>query len=467
MVIFHDISYDGIWFRNRFDGNVIVLSTIPKGVAEDGSRSISIPIFIKKNVLSTIDELNAIFRAKEKQLIFKVQPDRYYIASLVKEIEPTSAVRNAQLTIEFKAKDGYGYSVNPKTVTFENASEISIQNDGTASAYPAISVKNRSDNGWIGLINETGVFGAGVRESVDMAEKPERQIVIQGLTAFLNRETKMPTNDLANGSLYVSKDYISIGTKGNVGDGRHWAGGFHTAAVGVEGAGVGTRRFYSHFQLAMETEQSSQTGLLKILFLDKNNKIVAGYDAYKHSNTTNSAEFIFWYGGNSLRNLRTFSFTPSSRATENSFRVSTHGSVDFEKVGATLTFFYWGKHYSVTVPELSDVAIAKCGIFIGQYGTRDLAASRYITHFKIKSFMAEIKNLDKVAGVRNLFLANDVMKVDMSNTDIFINGQPRADIFTSGSSFLKLPPGKSVLSVDKSEWCTGVDVTVEFRERWL
>lgn len=466
MVDFHDISYDGIWLREKFKGNVVVLSTIPNGIDSDGSRKLTVPIVIKDKVLDTIDKLNALFRNKNKRLIFKIQPERYYIAKLSKEISPSSAVQHSSIELEFEAEDGYAYSIENRSVTVENASEITITNAGNAHTFPTISVTNKSDNGWIGMINETGVFGAGERESVDMDEKPSRVVLIDSLMAFSGRETRMPTGDLANGSLYVSKDYISIGTKGNIGNGRHWAGGFHTAAINEAGAGVGSKRFYAHFKLTAETGRSSQTGLMKILFLDRNGKIVAGYDVYKHSNAENKAEFMFWYGGNSLRRFRAFTFTPSNREAENAFRTATHGSVDFEKVGAKLTFFYWGRHYSIDVPELADVAIAKVGIFIGQHGDRDLAVSRYFTHFKVKSFLAEIKNLDVVRGVRNPFLRGDVLKVDMSTADISINDQPRADVFAKGADFLALPPGTSKLLIEKSEWASGVNVTVEWPERW-
>lgn len=467
MVDFHDISYNGIWFKERFGDNIVVLETIPKGMLEDGSRKLSVPIAIRDNVLDTIDELNTIFREKEKRLIFKIQKDRYYIATMKKELDPTSAVQHSGVVLEFEAEDGFAYSVNPKRFTATSASEIDITNEGTASTFPTISVTNKSDNGWIGLINETGVFGAGEQDAVDMDEKPSRVMLIPNLSAFASgRTTTIPSGDLAQGTLNVTGNQITLGAKGPWGDGKKWCGGYNVAPISSTGVGTGDKRFYAHFKVAAETGKTTQTGLLKILFLDSNNKIVAMYDVHKGSTAQNKADFIMWYGGNSLRRLRTFQFTPSSKSNENPFRSGTHGSVDFEKVGAKLTFFYWGKKYSVNVPELADVAIAKVGIFIGQYGTRDLITNHYFTHFKLKSFFAELKNLDKERGVKNLFLENDVMTVDMATTDITVNGTPRADVFARGGDFISIPPGTSKLLFDKSEWANPLDIVVEITERW-
>lgn len=468
MIAYHDISYNGIWLRKKFDGNVVVLSTIPAGIV-DGERDLEVPIIIKKNVLETIDQLNNIFREKNKRLIFKVQPDRYYIASISEEIEPTSAVRNARLTLKFHADEGEAYSVNTITKVFQNPTELILTNPGTADAYPVISVKHSTDNGFLAFVNETGVFAAGSREDIDMADKPPRTMLMGSSTGFAGKAvTSTPTGDLAGGKLNVSVGgEVTLSAKGGWGDGKHWAGGFNVFPFSLSGAGVGDKRFYSHFQLAAETGKVSQTGLLKVMYLDSNNRVVAMYELHKASTSKNEATFSFWYGGNSLRRYKQpFTFTPSNKERENPFRTKTHGSIDFEKKGALLRFFWWGKHYDLVVPELADTAIAKVGIFIGQYGTRDLIPDHYFTVLKLKAMRCEITNLDKIAGVKNLFLAGDVFKLDNMTTDITINGTPRADVLANGGGFLRLPPGESKMYFQKSSWAGDAEVTVEIRGRW-
>lgn len=469
MINYHDISYNGVWLADRFGENVIVSSTIPQGIDENGGRTIEVPIEIVDNILDTIDKLNAIFREKKKRLILKVQPDRYYIASITGEIEPTSAVRNARLTLKFHADEGEAYSVHSITKVFQNPTEMILTNPGTADAYPVITVKHSTDNGYLALINETGAFVAGNREDIDMDEKPPRTMLMGSSAGFAGKAvTSIPTGDLAGGTLKVyPSGEITLSSKGGIGDGKHWAGGFNVYPFAETGAGVGKKRFYSHFKLAVETGKTSQSGLLKVVYMDANNRIVAMYDVHKGSTTKNEADFIMWYGGNSLRRHRTFTFTPSNKERENPFRSSTHGSIDFEKRGALLRFFWWGKHYDVVVPELADVAIAKVGLWIGQYGQRDLNAEQYITIFKLKSMMCEVTNLDKVAGVKNLFLAGDVFKLDNMTTDITINDTPRADIFANGGVFLRLPPGERKMYFQKSAWAGDVEVTVKIKGRWF
>ncbi|MGT2755368.1 distal tail protein Dit [Streptococcus ovis] len=469
MINYHDISYNGIWLAERFRGNVIISSTIPQGIDENGGRTIEVPIEIADNVLDTIDMLNDIFREKNKRLILKVQPDRYYIASITENITPTSAMRNARLTLKFYADEGEAYSTNAITKIFQNPTEMVLTNPGTADAYPIISVKHSTDNGYLALYNETGAFVAGNREDIDMDEKPARKILMKSSTSFSGKAvTSTPTGDLAGGTLKVAANgEVTLAAKGGWGDGKHWAGGFNVFPIESSSAGVGTQRFYSRFQVAAETGKTSQTGLLKVIYMDANNRIVAMYEVHKASTSKNEADFLMSYGGNSFRRFKNFKFTPSNKEKENPFRTKTHGSIDFEKIGAKLRFFWWGKYYDLVVPELADVAIAKVGIWIGQYGTRDLIANHYFTVLKLKSMMCEITNNDKISGVKNLFLAGDVFKLDNGTTDITINDYPRADLFSIGGSFLRLPPGESKLYLQKSEWSGDVEVTVEVKGRWL
>lgn len=464
---FQDISYNGIWFHEYFKGNVIVNSTIPRGISEDGSRELNIPIIIVDNVLDTIDKLNLLFREKKKRLIFKRQPDRFYIAELKNEIDPSSAVRNSEITLTFNVPDGVAHAIYPKEIKASNASEIQITNEGTADVSPVITIKNKSDNGFISIINETGVTALGVRESLNVDEKPLRNILIRNTGAFTERVTTSPVNDLAQGSLNVSSSEITLKSKGPWGNGKSWCGGMQVATLSESGAGVGDKRFYAHFQIEAETGLGSQTGMMKIMFLDSSNRVVGLYDLWKDSTNQNIANLSFMYGGNSLRTHKHFTFSPSNKPNQNPFRTSTHGSLDFEKIGANLRFFWWGVPYYVTVPELTDVAIAKVAVFIGQYGTRDLIKEHYFTVLKLKRFTAEVTNLDVQAGVKNPFLSGQEVKVDMAKHRITLDGRNRADLFIRGGEFLTFPPGTTKLLIGKSEWCSGVDVIVEFREVYL
>lgn len=433
------------------------------------SRTIKMPFYVRYNDVSDYDRLESILNVSEsKRLTFSSLPDRYFLAMPSGDLDFKEIRMNGKGTITWVIADGFMHSVNSITKVFQNPTEMILTNPGTADAYPVISVKHSTDNGYLALYNETGVFVAGSREDIDMAEKPARTMLMGSSIGFAGKAvTSTPTGDLAGGKLNVSVGgEVTLSAKGGWGDGKHWAGGFNVFPFSLSGAGVGDKRFYSHFQLASETGKVSQTGLLKVMYLDSNNRVVAMYELHKASTSKNEATFSFWYGGNSFRRYKSFTFTPSNKEKENPFRTKTHGSIDFEKVGAKLRFFWWGKHYDLVVPELADTAIAKVGIFIGQYGTRDLIADHYFTILKLKAMRCELTNQDKIAGVKNLFLAGDVFKLDNMTTDITINGTPRADVLANGGGFLRLPPGESKMYFQKSSWAGDAEVTVEIRGRW-
>lgn len=136
-----------------------------------GGKTIKVDIFIAGNVLETIDILNDIFADYPAKLVFSDQPDRYYLATLSKFPEPSSSVREAELTLEFESFDGVAHSVaykrfdNPKVegdrLVFE------VENKGNETALPIIRLKSNSDNGYYGMVNDSGAMAVGNKEEMD------------------------------------------------------------------------------------------------------------------------------------------------------------------------------------------------------------------------------------------------------------------------------------------------------------
>lgn len=411
------------------------------------------------------------------KLVFSDEEDKYYLAKKIGKIsmKEMKGYRSSG-TITFLVPDGVAHSVEEKT--FSGTTKTTVQNNGNIRTYPIIKVTTSAESGWIGIANPTGTFELGKRAEVDMNYKELQVPLIRSSSEISSKQTSTPTGDLAGGTLVTSSDgKITLGTKGGWGDGKKWAGGYNVATFA--GAGTGEAVFYSNFKLVAETGKLTQTGLLKVIFMDSSNRIVAMYEIHKGSTVKNEATFRMYYGGNSLRLHKEFKFAPSNKANENFLRSSTHGTVDFEKYGGRLRFFYFGQYYHITVPELAEIPITKVGIFIGQYGTRDLVTDHYFTHLGVKSFYCVRKNLDVQNGVDNLFQPGDIVEIDMGAAEVAINGIPRNDLVVTGSDYLFIPPGPSEIVTQYSSWTRVNDgligmilgnqpnIEVTFREEWL
>ncbi|MFD3067144.1 phage tail protein, partial [Streptococcus agalactiae] len=75
------------------------------------------------------------------------------------------------VTLELFIPDGVAPSITYKKFldyTQEgNKLIFNLQNDGNPTAYPIIKIKHTSENGYIGIANETGAFALGSSEEED------------------------------------------------------------------------------------------------------------------------------------------------------------------------------------------------------------------------------------------------------------------------------------------------------------
>ncbi|MRY60427.1 hypothetical protein GKD59_21495 [Parabacteroides distasonis] len=441
-----------------------------------GAKIIEVHFTLNNDDLEDLKhKLAGVFSTKiPARLSFSDEPTKYYMAIVVNEVDIENLARWFQKgKIDFLIPDGIAHAVDEEVVAFsqgvaQNEIITEIKNDGTVDSYPTVKVTMPSDNNYIGIVSPNGVISLGNAERLDLTYVPMVSSYIRKFTA--NDTTKVgtsPTGDLAGGTFATASDgRVTLATKGPW-DAKKWAGGYYVNAIADTNAGIGNLTFYSKFQLAFETGLMSQTGLIKVVYLDKNNNIIAMYEVHKASTVENKADFTMYYGGNMLRRYKSFSFVPSN-GTGNPFRASTHGSIDFEKSGGDLRFFWFGKPYGIAVPELAEVAVAKVAVYIGQFGTRDLIPSHYVSILALKSMMAESVNRDVQNGVKTIFRAGDVLEVTSNPKSIKVNGQPRNDLYNDGSNFPTIPTGTSKLAIVGSSWLTQpLQAEVKYRKGWL
>ncbi|MBS8076365.1 phage tail protein, partial [Streptococcus suis] len=118
-------------------------------------------------------ELAGVFRTDEvARLTFSDEPDKYYLALVIGEIEPDNVRSWYQKgEIEFLIPDGVAHSTAYKR--FDNPREengklvFDLVNNGNVPAPPIITIKHNSENGYIGIINQNNALEIGDREEAD------------------------------------------------------------------------------------------------------------------------------------------------------------------------------------------------------------------------------------------------------------------------------------------------------------
>jgi len=210
-----------------------------------------------------------------------------------------------------------------------------------------------------------------------------------------------------------------------------------------------------------ETSLNGQTGLQTVCFIDEDDNPICTQSIIKSDMTGNTAGMSFRIQGQKVKG---FTFTPNYQATDNPY-VNTAGHSDMRKEGNTITFYYWGKHYSYVVPEVEALNVAKIQVYIAQYGSRDLG-DQYVNRNYLRNIMLR-SDVEHWRDVPNRYASGDVIYIDGNAADVYVNDMPRVGDEVKGSTYFQAPTGSTDVSFAYSSFATAPTITASIRERWL
>ncbi|MEI2419404.1 distal tail protein Dit, partial [Arthrospira platensis SPKY2] len=114
---------------------------------------------------------NVLSVDKPSRLEFSHLKDRYYLAIPTGDLDFEEFKMNGTGTITFVIPDGVAHSTSYKRVQNYtqdgNKLTFQIENNGNTPALPIITVKHKSENGYIGIANKDNVFALGSEEEED------------------------------------------------------------------------------------------------------------------------------------------------------------------------------------------------------------------------------------------------------------------------------------------------------------
>ncbi|MCY7080031.1 distal tail protein Dit [Streptococcus oralis] len=429
-----------------------------------------------KHKLAGIFNVNSV-----KKLIFSDEPDKYYLAMPIESIsmQETSGRRSTG-SMKFIVPDGVAHSSAYKSVTEPISATdrlvFEVNNEGNVDAYPIITIKNNSENGYVGIVNAQSAFEMGNREAVDAsATKPSvilldfrEDKISSGYTKALKNEAI--TNDgteyiVGTAEMLNLWDRPHIRLKNLRGETKlqNYATSL-TWEIPVDSDGeVGSLDDYLWWRQVFWSEANNQYGFIKVTVSDEAGQFLYGVETFKRS-LGSECEYNFFVsdGKGGYNILKRWWFDASTTGDINPFSVAK-GWSDLKRNDDKIQVFYRGSYFTFTVHEIKDKKSAKIHITIGAYRDNPMVSHMYLDEIYYRKDFASVAK-----DIPNRYPIGSTIIVNNEEDTIMVDGINKFGDRVHGSSWIKLPPGKSQLEIYTSSWVQKKPtVSINFEERWL
>ena len=427
-------------------------------------------------------KLAGIFNVSSaKKLVFSDEPDKYYLAMPIESIsmQETSGRRSTG-SMKFIVPDGVAHSSTYKSVTEPISATdrlvFEVNNEGNVDAYPIVTIKNNSENGYVGIVNASGALEVGDREEADIGTVKRSEVLIDfrddRISNGFERATKNKavTND--NGENVVGTSEVvtvwnekHIRLRNQATQGKY--GNYATSLswdIPVDSAGeVGSLNDHLIGKINFTTNSINQYGFIKVTISDTNGQFLYGFECFKQKQGQDCQfNALRSDGKGSYYFLKRWNFICTSDSKQNPF-TSSNGRFELSRNDDKVHIYYNGYYHSFTVPEIKDRKSAKIHVMLGSYYDKPQPEHMYLDELMYrKDFVPTI------GDVPNRYPIGSTIIINNEEDTIMVDGINKFGDRVHGSSWIKLPPGKSRLEIYTSSWVQKKPtVSINFEERWL
>lgn len=439
------------------------------------SKKITVSFSIWTRDRNTVKhQLASIFNQSEpKRLLFSDEPDKYYLALVVDEIQMQEAsIKRSYGTITFLIPDGVAHSTTYKKVTDYTESDgkmiFNIVNKGNVDALPIISIKHNAENGYIGLVNQTGVMAVGDEDIIgsEVREHSLRPFDYSetgtGIADGLAKGTKNVA--ILNDTSQVLNKNLSI---------INWSGRDHLVLDGTQTAGThagsltfdlpseGSLYDYFWWRQVFWAGAVNQYGFIKIMISDTDGKFLYGVETIKRKNGLETEYNFFVTDGQGGYKQTSFmkKFNATHLNNDNPFN-EPRGWSDILRKDDEVSLFWFGSRTIINCPELKGKKSAKLHVALGSIQGKPLVTRMYVDGIKYRK--------DNSYLPPNPFGSGSELVINSENDTLLVDNIPKINSIVDGSDFLKIPVGTSQLELYKSSWATTAPtVEIKFEERYL
>lgn len=430
------------------------------------------------------DQIARVLNTREThELVLPDEPNRYYNAIPTGDVE-LEGISNwyDETTIKFFVPDGVAHISATRSFNFTKNNfgvyETEIVNDGTEDAYVNYEIKLKKESGYVGVVSEYGAMQFGKVDEADGYTARKNVTVLSnqkgdfanwadGTVCYENQRkivtTQMTSDAAFNGRLgLLPSSFRTSGTSGAL---QYGAVKEYTLTNPIS-------QWYIWARAWFETGLMGQTGAWCLTVLDESNHLIAGMAIEKDDTVGNTANIRFLMGDGSggSRTVKTIPFTPSYWLPPNPYgsegRAKNSNMFDLVKEKDRVQFFWYGGYYPYYDSRLANVKAKKIQFFVGQYAGRN-TTDRKVTHHYLNDFLFQELHVDYWKDVPNRYPSGSTIAIDGEKGQIKVNNQIRLDDEILGTTYFKVPPGKTKVRLLVSSFAEVASATATIQEVYI
>lgn len=475
--------WQGADFDPQFSENEI-LSGSEFNYTRFGTKTIPVPFYTCTGSVEDYNQLQRILKVKKpKELCFSSLPNLTFQAIPSGDLDYDKITRNAgKGTIKFIVADGSAHSKTAREFEFAKNSdgvwEAEIINDGSEDAYVNYEIKLKKESGFVGIVSEYGAMQFGKVDEADGYTARKNVTVLSnqkgdfanwadGTVCYENQRkivtTQMTSDAAFNGRLgLLPSSFRTSGTSGAL---QYGAVKEYTLTNPIS-------QWYIWARAWFETGLMGQTGAWCLTVLDESNHLIAGMAIEKDDTVGNTANvrFLMGDGSGGSRTVKTIPFTPSYWIPPNPYgsegRATNSNMFDLVKEKDRVQFFWYGGYYPYYDSRLANVKAKKIQFFVGQYAGRN-TTDRLVTHHYLNDFSFYQLHVDYWKDVPNRYPSGSTIAIDGEKGQIKVNNQIRLDDEILGTTYFKVPPGKTKVRLLVSSFAEVASATATIQEVYI
>ncbi|QBX25314.1 putative phage tail component, N-terminal domain-containing protein [Streptococcus henryi] len=433
------------------------------------------------------EKLGGIINVSEpKELIFGREPNKVWEAApsglSTLAVDASTSPATAAVSLTFDVPKTYAEnkvslavsSSNPTkygSITYDSQGfyKAILKNLGTAETYPIISIKNNSENGYVGIVGANGVYAVGNEDESDtvMKNKAETLLNYQGNKIFdgFNAAAKNVNLPASPGVSPGAVDGLEIWGR------RHLelANGTHsrlTWTIPTDSEGnSGSINEDIWWRQVFWCLAGNEQGALTVDVWDENNNFMYGVQTTKNKFGLESEYVFYVIDGNGNRTAPSFTkrkFLATHRDHENPFN-HTRGASAIHRRDDKIKLYWWGGYIDITCPALKGKKSAKISVTFQKNGN-----AKKMSHMYFDEFYYRKNDVAFEEDFKNLFAANSITKIDFESGKVYNNDIPIIDKLVDGSEPFPLVVGESEVDFYLSSWVqTPPEIIIEWKERYV
>lgn len=501
MVIIERVYFDGkeltqfitvtsdfhLWQGADFDPQLLeneILSGSEFNYTRFNAKTIPVPFYNTSGTFQEYNQLMAILNVAEpKELRFSSLPNITFQAIPSGNIDYDKLTRrNGKGTINFIIADGLAHSKTTRTFEFskneQGTLEAEIINEGSEEVAVSYEIKLKKESGFVGIVSEYGAMQFGKYDESDgYMDRKNVTVVSNQAGNFANwtdgTKNYENTNKIITTQMTADTSFGGrLGLLPNSFTTSGTSGAYQYGAVKEYTLSNPISQWYIWARAWFETGLMGQTGAWCLTVLDESNHLIAGMAIEKDDTVGNTANvrFLMGDGSGGSRTVKTISFTPSYWLPPNPYgtqgRDKNSNMFDLVKEKDRVQFFWYGGYYPFYDSRLANVKAKKIQFFVGQYTGRN-TTDRKVTHHYLNDFTFQELHVDYWKDVPNRYSSGSVINIDGEKGQIKVNNQIRLDDEVLGTTYFKVPPGKTKVQLILSSFAEITSATATIQEVYI